>query len=200
MDSIRLKHGRNIATNNLAFLKVAVGLFVCAISSFASFTNVYAQSARSHFMDPKESMLVTVATVGVTQNITTEARDSKTPVNFSQQQDALAQHFYQVHSTKLTPGKVSPQAGDFKTHMKPIAIVGCDDASTRWLKFYGDKLKALHAIGFVVNCAGQGDFNALQKVSSVKLMPFNGDLLAKRFKAFHLKHYPVLITQNYLTQ
>lgn len=197
MDSIRLKHGRNIATNNLAFLKVAAGLFVCA---FSSFTNVYAQSARSHFMYPKESMLVTVATVGVTQNITTEARDSKTPVNFSQQQDALAQHFYQVHSTKLTPGKVSPQAGDFKTHMKPIAIVGCDDASTRWLKFYGDKLKALHAIGFVVNCAGQGDFNALQKVSSVKLMPFNGDLLAKRFKAFHLKHYPVLITQNYLTQ
>ena len=121
-------------------------------------------------------------------------------VKVSAQLSQLERNLYHVRSAKLTPGSITPHPIDIKNPMQPLVIVGCDPQSLKWLKRYGTKLKAIHAMGVVVNCDGQYNFKQLQNSSSIKLMPVRGDAFYQRFKAFDLQHYPVLITKNYLTQ
>ena len=96
-----------------------------------------------------------------------------------------------VHSQLLSPGRVEPRALR-APGMRPLFVVGDDDASRAWLKRMLSKLKALRATGLVVNVDSADALAALREhAPGLALAPVPGDDLARRLK---LQHYPVLIT------
>ncbi|MBX9706093.1 MAG: integrating conjugative element protein [Gammaproteobacteria bacterium] len=104
---------------------------------------------------------------------------------------------YPVHSTLLNPGIVKSQASH-ATLMHPLFIVGDDKESKAWLTQYQKRLIAIHAQGFVVNVESANTMNALQqKFPQLPMMAIPGDGLAQWL---HLKHYPVLISNNVIEQ
>jgi len=104
------------------------------------------------------------------------------------QNDSLA---LPVRSQLLTPGRVEPRALRVPG-MKPLFLIGDDDASRAWLTRMLPKLRALHATGLVVNVDSADALAALRdQVPGLALAPVSGDDLARRLK---LQHYPVLIT------
>lgn len=101
-----------------------------------------------------------------------------------------------VVTPELTPGKVIPKTVDKANLSRPIFIVGDDPLSYRWLKARHKKLKALNAMGIVVNVHGVAGLNRLRQYQ-LPVYPVRGNDFAK---AFGLKHYPVLINNGKVTQ
>ena len=98
---------------------------------------------------------------------------------------------FPVRSTKLTPGEVEPRVINVPG-LSPFFLVGDDPRSRAWLRTRADSLRALHAIGFVVNVESTDALTSLrQLVSGLTLVPASGDDLAQRLG---LHHYPALIT------
>lgn len=96
-----------------------------------------------------------------------------------------------VRSTELTPGPVSPRALH-APGLTPIFLIGTDSTSESWLLEHRERLRALKAIGFVVNVDSQEKLEELRRQApGLTLSPASGDDLARRL---HLDHYPVLIT------
>lgn len=144
-----------------------------------------------------QTKLQTLAVVGHTtpiDNIDTP-KDPK-PLTHTDIQNIVKKELaarYSVHTPTLTLGQVQSQARAYDHVEVPIALVGCDALSGRWLKHYSDKLKRIHTIGYVVNCPGKVAYNALKKDSTIPLVPTQGKVLAKRFR---VAHYPVLIVSG----
>ena len=106
--------------------------------------------------------------------------------------------FFPVQTSVMTPGSVKAQKMELNQLTTPIFIIGSDATSKDWLKRHVDKLKELHAIGFLVEVASQTELDAIKTmVGSIPLVPISGNALAERFK---LAHYPVLISQNGIEQ
>lgn len=101
-----------------------------------------------------------------------------------------------VVTPALTPGKVIPKTLDKANSSRPIFIVGDDPLSYRWLKARHKKLKALNAMGIVVNVHDSAGLNRLRQYQ-LPVYPVRGNDFAK---AFDLKHYPVLINNKKVTQ
>jgi integrating conjugative element protein (TIGR03765 family) len=96
-----------------------------------------------------------------------------------------------VRSRLLTPGQVAPRPLR-APGMRPLFLIGDDDASRTWLTRMLPKLQALRATGLVVNVDSADALAALREhAPGLALAPVSGDDLARRLK---LQHYPVLIT------
>lgn len=96
-----------------------------------------------------------------------------------------------VHSPQLTVGtegaRVIAMAG-----LSPFFLIGDDATSRAWLLARRDALRALRAIGFVVEVHTAGDLRALRLLApDLTLVPASADDLAQRLG---VRHYPVLIT------
>ncbi len=108
---------------------------------------------------------------------------------------------YPIRSEHLIPGKIKSRT--IQTALpepipEPIFIVGDDALSKTWMNHYQRRLLSLHAKGFVVNVASKEKMAALRKqFSTLPLMPMPGDAFAQWL---HLKHYPVLISNNLIEQ
>lgn len=105
--------------------------------------------------------------------------------------------YYKINSKQLTPGKVAARDVNIKNLPQPIFIIGDDDKSLAWLDKYINNLKAINAIGFIVNLQSHEDYQAIVNKFHITLFPVNGDKMAQKFK---VKHYPVLISKNRIEQ
>jgi len=97
----------------------------------------------------------------------------------------------------LTEGKVDRRRVNLTHVVQPIFIVGTDKASMVWLKKYKARLKGSNAIGFVVNTTSATAYQAMAKSTGLHMMPMAA---AGLVKAFHIHHYPVLISRHWIEQ
>jgi integrating conjugative element protein (TIGR03765 family) len=71
-------------------------------------------------------------------------------------------------------------------------LLGDDERSRAWLRSHVETLRALHAVGFVVQVDSEAALQSLRQLAAdLTLTPASGDDLAQRLG---LTHYPVLIT------
>ncbi|CAM3519662.1 putative exported protein [Xenorhabdus nematophila ATCC 19061] len=102
-----------------------------------------------------------------------------------------------VRTPELTPGKVASRSLQLPG-IGALFIIGDDPDSRQWLNQYAARLKALHAVGLVVNVREMAGLQALRTlVPGLLLSPASGTELARRLQ---LQHYPVLITDTQLSQ
>lgn len=102
-----------------------------------------------------------------------------------------------VHSARLTPGHVTPRTLR-APGLSPFFLIGDDAPSRAWLQARGDTLRALGAVGLVVNVGSAGALAALRRdASGLTLVPASGDDIAVRLG---LSHYPVLVTATGIEQ
>jgi integrating conjugative element protein (TIGR03765 family) len=96
-----------------------------------------------------------------------------------------------VRSQRLTPGPANPRAIR-APGLTPIFLLGDNDRSRVWIHTHVEKLRTLHAVGFVVQVESESALQRLRQLApDLTLMPASGDDLAQRLG---LTHYPVLIT------
>ena len=102
-----------------------------------------------------------------------------------------------VHSVRLTPGRVTPRTLQ-APGLSPFFLIGDDRPSRAWLHARGDTLRALGAVGLVVNVGSAEALAALRRdAPGLTLVPASGDDIAMRLS---LSHYPVLVTATGLEQ
>lgn len=102
-----------------------------------------------------------------------------------------------VHSARLTPGRVAPRTLR-APGLSPFFLIGDDPPSRAWLHARGDTLRALGAVGLIVNVGSAQALAALRRdAPGLTLVPAAGDDIAKRL---HLSHYPVLVTATGIEQ
>jgi integrating conjugative element protein (TIGR03765 family) len=96
-----------------------------------------------------------------------------------------------VHSTRLTPGDVVARTIRAPGLM-PTFVIGDDPRSRAWLQRRSSTLRAMGAMGLVVQVDSAASLEALRQLAhGVTLVPASGDDLAQRLD---LRHYPALIT------
>ncbi|WP_099350910.1 integrating conjugative element protein [Erwinia amylovora] len=102
-----------------------------------------------------------------------------------------------VNTPEMTPGNI----GDRRLNLPGIGalfLVGSDELSKHWLEANADRLRAKHAAGMIVNVSSKEEVQMMREiVPGVALAPASGSELSRRLK---LEHYPVLITDNGLSQ
>ncbi|AIV77082.1 integrating conjugative element, family domain protein [Burkholderia pseudomallei] len=102
-----------------------------------------------------------------------------------------------VHSTRLTPGRVTPRTLR-APGLSPFFLIGDDAPSRAWLHARGDTLRTLNAVGLVVNVGSAQALAALRRdTPGLTLVPASGDDVATRLS---LSHYPVLVTATGIEQ
>lgn len=102
-----------------------------------------------------------------------------------------------VTTPEMSPGPVSPQPLQLGG-MPPVFVVGDDPLSKQWLSQHAARLGQMNATGMVVSVKDPAALTALRALSpSTEMVPVSGGDLARRL---HLTHYPVLITDNGLSQ
>jgi integrating conjugative element protein (TIGR03765 family) len=101
-----------------------------------------------------------------------------------------------VETPELTVGKVETVQVKRDIYQS-IGLVGCDKISQKWLVMHADQFKKYSPMFYVVNCPSDKAFKELQASTKYSMMAVNGAEFANVFK---LKHYPVLITKEMVTQ
>jgi integrating conjugative element protein (TIGR03765 family) len=96
-----------------------------------------------------------------------------------------------VRSARLSPGREMRRALRMPGWMKPVFLIGDDEESRRWLKAHAPRLKAMGAVGLVVQVETVEALARLRALAGLPLSPVSGDDLAERL---NLRHYPVLIS------
>ncbi|QIQ22162.1 integrating conjugative element protein [Zophobihabitans entericus] len=105
--------------------------------------------------------------------------------------------FLPVQSKLLNPGRFSARQMKMPG-FSPIFLIGNDSLSKRWLAENQTKLKLLGAMGLVVQVDNIQQLHQIRSIApELKLSPVSGDDIAKRLR---LQHYPVLITENGISQ
>lgn len=100
--------------------------------------------------------------------------------------------------SQLTPGTVKAKTLSASGLVQPIFMIGYDKLSAQWLSERYRTLKALNALGLVVNVPTAEAMAELQSIApDLMLQPISGDDLAKHIG---VKHYPVLITKTSIEQ
>jgi len=102
-----------------------------------------------------------------------------------------------VHSAHLTAGRVTPRTLQ-APGLSPFFLIGDDKPSRAWLHARGDTLRALGAVGLVVNIGSADALAALRRdAPGLTLVAASGDDIAVRLS---LSHYPVLVTATGIDQ
>ncbi|MCW0111768.1 integrating conjugative element protein [Burkholderia pseudomallei] len=85
-----------------------------------------------------------------------------------------------VHSSRLTPGHVTARTIS-APGLSPFFLIGDDLPSRAWLHARGDALRALGAVGMVVNVNAADGLAALRRdAPGLMLVPTSGDDIAQR--------------------
>lgn len=96
-----------------------------------------------------------------------------------------------VRSVRLSPGD-EPRRAIRAPGLTPIFLIGDDDRSRAWLRDRQATLRALGAVGLVVDIGSAEALASLRRrAPDLVLSPVSGDTLAERLG---IRHYPVLIT------
>jgi len=102
-----------------------------------------------------------------------------------------------IRSPGLSPGPVQARSHD-RPFSRPFFLIGSDDLSRQWLLKHRDRLKAIGAVGMLVQAETLEDLRATAELSrGLPIMPASGSDIAA---ALHIAHYPVLVTSRGIEQ
>ncbi len=102
-----------------------------------------------------------------------------------------------IHSPGLTPGFVPSQQFN-RPFARPFFLIGSDQYSRQWFIKYRDRLKAIGAVGMLVQADTIDDLQAISKLTGgLPITPASGADIAR---ALGVSHYPVLVTSQGIEQ
>ena len=107
---------------------------------------------------------------------------------------------FPVYTPSMSPGRIPLRQSRLPKGWRgrPLAIVGDDRLSWRWLDTHARQLQALGARVLVAEVTSQTRFMAMARAfPGLRLAPAPADELAK---AFGLTHWPVLISREWIEQ
>jgi integrating conjugative element protein (TIGR03765 family) len=114
---------------------------------------------------------------------------SKQQLNHMTQQ--MINQRYHLQTKSMSLGKVESYQKTFKQIGTPLAFVGCDAVSHRWLVHYAQKLKSISTLVMVVNCDNEKSYQTLSDGVPLALLTSNADVYSQ---SLGVHHYPVLVT------
>lgn len=102
-----------------------------------------------------------------------------------------------IRSPGLSPGPVKARPHN-RPFSRPFFLIGSDDRSRRWLVEYRERLKAIGAIGMLVQAETQEDLRNIARLANgLPILPASAADIAT---ALGISHYPVLITSQGIEQ
>ncbi len=102
-----------------------------------------------------------------------------------------------IHSPGLTLGFVPSQKFN-RPFARPFFLIGSDQYSRQWLIKHRDHLKAISAVGMLVQAETIADLQAIARLTGgLPIMPASGADIAR---ALGVSHYPVLVTSQGIEQ
>ena len=102
-----------------------------------------------------------------------------------------------IQSPGLTPGLVQARSHD-RPFARPFFLIGADTQSRQWLQDYRDQLKAIGAVGMLVQAETREDLRAIAKLADgLSILPASASDIAR---ALGISHYPVLISAQGIEQ
>ena len=102
-----------------------------------------------------------------------------------------------IQSPGLTPGPVLARSHD-RPFARPFFLIGADTRSRQWLQDYRDQLKAIGAVGMLVQAETLADLRAIARLADgLSILPAAASDIAQ---ALGISHYPVLISANGIEQ
>ncbi len=105
---------------------------------------------------------------------------------------------FPVATPELTLGAVASRRAELPQVTVPLFLIGCDRTSVGWLKSREEFLVRFNSTGFVIECESLGLFRQLSALfPDLTLVPVHGQQLAE---AFQLSNYPVVVTNQGVTQ
>jgi integrating conjugative element protein (TIGR03765 family) len=106
---------------------------------------------------------------------------------------------FPIRTRRLTPQRLyQEQESYFALMPYPVCVVGTDALSRAWLKRNLSQLVAMDAQCLLVAAeTAEEARDLLSLAQGLMVYPANGDAIAEYFK---IQHYPVLITDRYVTQ
>jgi integrating conjugative element protein (TIGR03765 family) len=98
-----------------------------------------------------------------------------------------------IQSPGLTPGEVEASAHE-RPFARPFFLIGSDAQSRQWLEEHRDRLKALGAVGMLVQADTLEDLHAISELAQgLPILPASASDIAR---AMGITHYPVVITAH----
>jgi len=102
-----------------------------------------------------------------------------------------------IQSPGLTPGPVRARSHD-RPFARPFFLIGSDTRSRQWLQDHRDQLKAIGAVGMLVQADTLEDLRAIAELADgLSILPASASDIAK---ALGISHYPVLISAHAIEQ
>ena len=102
-----------------------------------------------------------------------------------------------IHSPDLTPGPV-PTVVAPRPFVAPLFIFGSDLLSLRWVAARRDELKAVGAVGLLVEAPDAASLSRVLEVTGdLPIIPASDSDLSRNLE---LSHYPALVTQEGVRQ
>ena len=113
--------------------------------------------------------------------------------------DAAQEGVFPITTRKLTPAKFVQEKNIYQASMPgPTCIVGADALSKSWIQKNIQHLQQMHAMCLIVQAKNQDEADELvAMLNGLIVSAGDGDVLAEYF---HIKHYPVLITERVIFQ
>jgi integrating conjugative element protein (TIGR03765 family) len=98
-----------------------------------------------------------------------------------------------IQSPGLTPGEVEARSHE-RPFARPFFLIGSDTRSRQWLQDNRDRLKALGAVGMLVQADTLEDLRVIADLAQgLPILPASASDIAK---ALGITHYPVVITAH----
>lgn len=102
-----------------------------------------------------------------------------------------------IRSPGLTPGSMQSRAHN-RPFARPFFLIGSDQYSRQWLIKHRERLRAIGAVGILVQADTIDDLQAIARLASgLPITPASGADIAK---ALGISHYPVLVTSQGIEQ
>jgi len=102
-----------------------------------------------------------------------------------------------IESPGLTPGLVQARLHD-QPFAYPFFLIGSDTGSRQWLQDHRDQLKAIGAVGMLVQADTLEDLRAIAELADgLSILPASASDIAK---ALGISHYPALISAHAIEQ
>ncbi len=107
---------------------------------------------------------------------------------------------FRITTPGLTPGvqpriPVGPLARPLP---RPVFLVGADPRSLAWLRRHRERLRALGAVGLIVEAGGAGEVDRVRQAGAGLAMALGSGVMLRDL--FNLRHYPVLIGNQWIEQ
>jgi len=102
-----------------------------------------------------------------------------------------------IQSPGLTLGLVQARSHD-RPFARPFFLIGSDTLSRQWLQDHRDRLKAIGAVGMLVQADTLDDLRTIAELADgLSILPASASDIAK---ALGISHYPVLISAHGIEQ